>query len=779
MNKFFRKKKKILISIFLLILLYFLIPLPESFFEDEYSTIVVDENEELLRVFLNKDQQWYFPPEKGRKIPEKLKTSIINFEDRYFYYHPGINPFSITRAIFQNIFSGKIKSGASTISMQVIRIHGKRRRTFWNKIIEILQAVKLEIKYSKEDILKMYINHAPYGGNIIGYRAASLKYFGKPPDSLTWNEAAILAVLPNSPGLISPVINKKKLIRKKNQLLKTLLKRNKINRSVFEAGISEPVSGKIKKFPMVAPHFSETIKQNYGNRFKLIRSTIIKKHQVRMENLLNDHQKYLKTLGITNSAMIVVETETGKVRAYCGSHDFFDEINNGQVDGVFAKRSSGSVLKPFLYALSIDEGLILEKTLIKDVPSYFGSFSPSNADKNFNGVVSAKEALIRSLNVPAVRLLNYYGLHKFFFFLKSAGVSTLFRAPDEYGLTLILGGAEISLFDLAKLYTGLGNLGVFRPLKMVYEDLPVPVKTGTRLLNPGASYLTLEILKELKRPGSEFYWEQYQSGYPFAWKTGTSYGQRDAWAVGVNPQWTIAVWAGNFNGEGNRNISGASCAAPIMFDVLNYLPKEEKLRWFRKENISFKKINICADTGYQAGPDCERVLTVDSPDNSKVLRICPYHKTIFTTLDGKTRVCSLCWEKNNYKKVKKLYFTPDVIQFLRERGDIIPQLPPHNKDCSSTGDSNPLKIVYPVPNAKLWIPREFNRELQNATFTVAHRVKGREIFWYIDDVFRGVTKERHKMIFELNEGWHKLLVVDEEGNRDSKRFYVLFTSGHR
>lgn len=777
MIEFLRKKKKFLIIPGALIFIYILIPLPGDLFKDEYSTIVVDENRNLLRVFLNEDQQWYFPPEEDQKVPDKLKTSIINFEDRYFYYHPGVNLFSFARAFFQNIFSGRIKSGASTISMQVIRISGKKSRTFWNKFIEILQAVKLEIKYSKEDILRLYINHAPYGGNIIGYKAASLRYFGKSPEALTWNESAILAVLPNSPGLISPVISKEKLIRKKNRLLKTLLNRKKINKSVYEISINEPVSGKIKKFPMIAPHFSEMVKQNFGNRFKFIHSTIIKEHQVRMEGLLNEHIKYLNSFGIKNGALIVVETQTGKVRAYCGSQDFFDEMTNGQVNGVSARRSSGSILKPFLYALSIDEGLILGKTLIKDIPSYFGSFSPSNADKKFNGVISAKEALIRSLNVPAVRLLNYYGLHKFYFFLKSAGMTSLFRTPDEYGLTLVLGGAETSLFDLAKLYTGLGNLGKFSHLRMVYKDTTDPGNNSTQFFSTGAAYLTVEILKELKRPGSEYYWEQYQSSNPFAWKTGTSYGQRDSWSVGVSPQWTIAVWVGNFNGEGNRNISGASCAAPIMFDVFNYLPKDEKLRWFSKENISLKKIRVCADTGYQAGPNCERIVLVDSPDNSKVVRICPFHKSIFTTPDGKNRVCSLCWGKNNYIKVKKLYFPPDVTQFLREKGDIVPQLPPHKKDCSSIEDSNPIKIIYPVPNAKLWIPKDFNRKLQNVTFTIAHSVKGREVFWYIDDIYQGVTKEKHKMIFKLKAGWNKLQVVDEEGNRASRRFFVIFTSG--
>ncbi len=770
-----KKLKKLVLGIVVpalfLWMLYLAIPLPEPLFKSDYSTVIMDEDGNILRAFLNKDQQWYFPPEAGLVIPGKLKTAILMFEDRYFYKHPGVNLLSLCRAFYQYISSGKVKSGASTISMQVIRLSGKRKRSLLNKLVEMLQAVKLETRYSKEEILKMYVNHAPYGGNIIGYHAASLKYFHKKPEELTWSEAATLAILPNSPGLISPMVNREKLIKKRNKLLNTLFEKKIIDLETYRSSISEPIPKELGSFFNHAPHLAQALVSRYGLTSRVIRTTIIQEHQVRIEKLMADHLKYLDSIGVKNGAALVVETKTGKVRAYVGSQDFFDKNSGGQVDGIYSPRSTGSILKPFLYALAMDEGVILPQTLVRDIPSYFGSFSPANADEKYSGVVTAKEALIRSLNVPAVRLLNTYGLNKFYIFLKSAGMSTLFRSPDEYGLTLVLGGAEATLYDMAALYSGLGNQGKFKPLQVVY-DKNNKTSGQKELISPGACYLTLEVLKELKRPGAEYYWDQYRDRYPIAWKTGTSYGQRDAWAVGVTPQWTIAVWVGNFSGEGNSNLSGARSAAPLMLDIFNYLPKSKENNWFKQPVKGLKSVTICLDTGFAAGLDCEKTVTVLSPGGKKPLKPCPYHKGIWVTPDERHQVCSLCWEPGKYKRVKKLVFPPDIAQYLRESGVILSELPWHKKGCPGITPGNPVRIIYPVRNAKLWIPRDFDGELQYITFKVAHGNRQRSVYWYIDNVYKGTTNHQHKMIAHLDNGWHTLEVVDEEGNRASRRFYA-------
>ncbi len=771
---FLKKFKKSVFLVVFLILIYNIIPLPDNLFTVDNSVVVTDKDGKILRVFLNKNEQWYFPPDPEVKLSKKLTESIINFEDKYFYYHPGVNPFSLLRAFVGNLTSWKVKSGASTISMQVIRIALKKKRTLFNKIIEIFQALKLEIKYSKKEILKMYVDNAPYGGNIIGITAASLRYFNKTPVDLTWNEAALLAVLPNSPGLISPVLDRDELIRKKNRLLKKMVERGIISEDIYTGSISEDVPSGIVKFPILAPHFAEFLKSKYGNRKKLIRSTINKDFQIRIEGMLKQHLNYLGTVGIKNGSVVVAETGTGKIVAYSGSQDFFNNKLSGQVDGARASRSTGSILKPFLYALAIDEGLILERTLLKDIPSYFGSFSPSNASRIFSGVVTAKEALIRSLNVPAVRLLNRFGLHKFYLFLRRSGLTSLVRNPDDYGLTLILGGAESRLIDLVKMYRGLGNYGRFSPLQYVVDYKEEGV--SDELISGEASYLTLQMLKELKRPGAEYYWEQYQRKTPIAWKTGTSYGQRDAWAVGVSPEWTIGVWIGNFTGEGNLELVGSSSAAPLMFDIFNYLPKKKGKEWFDKDNLKFKKVVLCRRTGYVAGDSCEDTIEVDSPISAEVVSVCPYHTTIYVTTDEKFSVCSLCWEDGNYKTVKKLIFPPDVSQFLRNKGDIVDSVPPHKKNCPSGSGSNSIRILYPVKNARILIPVDFNKKVQNITIRVAHKFKKRKIFWYIDKEYKGVTEEKHKKVITLSPGWHHLEVIDSYGNRAGRKFFISFTN---
>jgi penicillin-binding protein 1C len=738
--------------------------------------VVLDEDGQILRAFLNKDQQWYFPPNEKIKIPEKLEKAVLTFEDRYFYYHPGVNPVSIVKAIINNISAGKIKSGASTITMQLVRLALKNKRNIWNKCLEVLQAIKLEIKYSKKELLRMYIENAPYGGNIIGYQAAVLKYFKKIPEQITWSEAALLAVLPNSPGLISPTRNPVILIKKRNSLLKKLKMRKIINSQTYNLSIQEPINKQLFSFFITAPHLAQTLKNRLNIHSGYIRTTIKKEFQVHIEQLLTRHLHFLNSQGIQNGAVLVAETRTGKIRVYLGSQNFFDIQSRGQNDGIISSRSTGSILKPFLYALALDEGIILPSTMMKDIPSYFGTFSPSNADKNYDGLVTAKEALIRSLNVPASRLLNTYGIHKFYHFLKSAGMTTLFRKPDDYGLTLILGGAEANLYDLVKMYCGLGNRGNFIPLTILFSENKTDPLPGIQLISPEASYLTLNMIKDVKRPGAEYYWEQYNNQYPVAWKTGTSYGQRDAWSVGVTPQWTVAVWVGNFSGEGNPNLSGASCAAPLMFDIFNDLPKSTGNHWFDKSGINFKIEKICLDTGFRAGPSCERIVYTEMPRTHSPLRTCPYHKTLFVTHDEKFSVCSLCWKSGQYKPIKKIIFTPDVAQYLRKRGLILSRIPPHQKNCPGLKESKSIQIIYPTQKSKIWIPRDFGGQMQKVTLQVAHGIQNRPIYWYIDDIYKGKTIKNHKMALTLEKGWHKLVVIDSEGNRDQRTFFIAIRS---
>ncbi len=771
MKKDFNKiLKKVIISLLVIFAVYIIIPLPSPLFKDDYSQVVTDENGNILRVFLNADEQWCLPPSGKENIPEKLKVAVINYEDSYFKWHWGVNPVSLFRAAYQDLTEGKIVSGASTITMQVARLMKPKPRTVINKLLEILLAVKIEFHYSKENILKEYLDHAPFGGNIRGYRAASMKYFEKSPKELSWAEAAALAVLPNAPGLVTPFSGNKILKQKRNKLLKKLFDKEIIDRSTYKLSLLEPIISRVYPFRITAPHFTQRVVNQYKNK-KVIKTTIDIKLQQYLDLLVKQYSRRLKNEGIKNCAAIVLETKTGKVKAYIGSQDYFDVQNQGMVDGVRAPRSSGSILKPFLYALSIDDGIIIPQTLIKDIPSYFDGYSPQNYDTKFNGVVTAEDALIRSLNVPAVRLLNTYGIYKFYTFLKTAGISTLFRSADDYGLPLIIGGAEVTLYDMAMLYRGLANEGVFRKSYFVEDDTLNSKSENPQLISPGSCYLTLEMLKNLKRPGGEFFWKTFQNQTPVAWKTGTSFGGKDAWAIGVTPKWTVGIWAGNFDAEPNSNLTGVGTAGPLLFEIINYLPVNQQNKWFEKADMDFKTVQVCKETGFLASQYCDDKIQVDVPLNMAPLRICPFHKNIF--VDPKTgyEVCSKCWGPDRVEK-HILVFPSDVNYYLRKRGKVVEVFPPHNPACGTQNDTDPIDILYPVKMTKIWLPRDYNGKVQKLIIRVAHNRTDKKIFWYVDDSYLGITKHTNEKAVTLNKGWHNLYVIDEDGYSDKVRFFV-------
>ena len=753
--------------------LYASIPLPAPLFAPDYSTLVTDRNGELLRAFLNRNQQWCFPPQPDLAIPDKLQKAILHFEDRRFYDHVGVDPFSLLRGLYQNAVSGKIVSGASTITMQVARLMQPKERTYFNKGLEILQALKIERRYTKEQILRFYLDHAPYGGNIIGYQAACLKYFRKRPEQLTWGEAATLAVLPNAPGLVSPTADRKSLEEKRNRLLHRLRDAGFIDAQTCSLSTLEPTPSGARPFPMYAPHLARYLKDRQDPGRHQIATTLDGNLQRHLQELVERHLHYLRHRGIRNGAALLVETASGKVRAYVGSQGFFDAAAQGQVDGVRARRSSGSLLKPFLYALSMDAGLILPQTRIEDIPTHYGAFAPNNADEKFSGLATVHESLVRSLNVPAVRLLHTYGVYPFYQFLKEAGLTTLFRPADDYGLPLIIGGAEVSLWDMAALFRGLATGGRFYPLQYLEDssateggNAPPP------LISPGASYLTLEMLRDLQRPGAEYYWRQYQDHWPLAWKTGTSYGQRDAWAVGVNPEWVIAVWLGNFSGEGNPDLMGARTAGPLLFDIFNTVPKDQKKNWFARPDDQLASLLTCLDTGFPSGPHCPHQAAVSMPRHMKPLKICPYHKTTYLSGDGTQQVCSLCWEPGNFKPVRQLLYPAAVAQYLRGRGQQVHTALAHKADCPVQPESHPLQITYPDENAHLQIGRDFYGDWQQVVLRAAHTDRYRNLYWYLDEHFLGTTRDKHVQAAELSQGWHLLEVVDGRGHRDRTRFHV-------
>jgi len=740
-------------------------------FPDAYSTLVLDSEGGLLRATLAEDEQYRFPP-AAEPLPRKYVSALLVSEDKRFFRHPGVDPLALANAALANIKAGRRVRGGSTITMQLARLSNPKSRTYFNKLRECLMALKLSLHFSKQEILELYSAHVPMGGNVRGLRAASYVYFGKPPRDLTWAEAALFAVLPRSPSMINLDRERPVLLRKRNDLLGRMLSGGVLDTASYRASCEEPLPTRVRKLPFVAPHFTRLVISREPGK-KVIRTTLERDVQALVEDAARRHNELLSDQGIPNLAVLVLETRTGKVRAYLGSQDFNDSLWGGQVDGVRSRRSTGSLLKPFLAAKALDRGPYTLASRLQDVPTFYGTFAPENASKKFSGLVSMREMLVRSLNVPAVRLLNAHGTADFYEFLAGGGLKGLFRGPDGYGLSLILGGAEASLYELARLYLCLGNLGMLKPLVTEEERAPVrPVTRGDRIMSEGASWLVLNALRELSRPGVEFYWDSFQDAIPVAWKTGTSYGQRDGWSIGVNRQWTIGVWAGDFAGRGNAALSGAGSAAPLMFTLFNALTRPEKQMWFDEPSWDLEEVACCEKSGYPAGPYCPRTVMEKRPRCARVPGRCPFHRRYLVDRRTGRSVCSLCWTEADPAWVSRFIVPPAVAEILKNSGHSVDSVPIHSPDCPSVRRENPIDLVYPVDGIKIVIPRDYGGVWEKIVLSAKHQLAGAHLFWYLNGSLIGDTVGIHRLAVDLTPGPYRLTVQDEEGASRSVAFRV-------
>ncbi|MBP5218977.1 MAG: penicillin-binding protein 1C, partial [Bacteroidales bacterium] len=583
------------------ILLAYLFCLPRNIFKGTgYSTVVTDRNGELLGARTAPDGQWRFPPSDS--VPVKFQTALINFEDRYFVFHRGVNPVSVVRAAIGNIKAGRVTSGGSTITMQVIRMSRRKPRNMFQKVIEAILATRLELRCNKMEILCLYAAHAPFGGNVVGLEAASWRYFGRPPEELSWAEAATLAVLPNSPSDIHPGKNRNRLLEKRNQLLNTLSSRGYLDDLDLELALEEPLPDEPMPLPQVARHLTGFhCKRTPGQR---IRTTVDINLQRQVEAVADQWNLEFAKTGIHDLAAIVLDVRTGDVLAYVGNSNPDIKRPGSDVDIIRSPRSTGSILKPVLYCSLLQEGEILPNTLLPDIPVNINGFSPQNFNRQFAGAVPASEALVRSLNVPAVHMLRKYGVSKFLDILRKCGISTLPKSASHYGLSLILGGGEATLMDIARMYAG---------MSASYQGC---APDGFPLTDKCALWWTIDALKEVNRP-DEIDWHLIGSVKKVAWKTGTSFGFRDAWAVGFTADYAVGVWAGNAQGQGMPGLTGARTAGPVLFDIFNLLrPKEDNGEyyadgWFKEPVYGdYITAEVCSESGHLKGVDCPHADTL-------------------------------------------------------------------------------------------------------------------------------------------------------------------------
>ncbi|MGC3943948.1 MAG: penicillin-binding protein 1C [Chryseolinea sp.] len=751
--------------------------LPAQLFIDPYSTVLEDVHGELLSASIASDGQWRFP--ETQAVSDKFALALTTYEDKRFYHHPGVDPVAMVRAVRQDIAARSIVSGGSTLSMQVIRLSRKgRTRTAWEKIIEIILATRLEWRYTKEKVLSLYASHAPFGGNVVGLDAACWRYFGRPSSQLSWGEAALLAVLPNAPSMIHPGKNRNQLKLKRDRLLEKMKMAGIIDDETMRLSSAEAIPDAPQPLPRMAHHLMVRSERD-GHSGTVVKSTLKRELQSQVEAVVNDHHGRLRAIEVHNIAALVLDVESGEAVAYVGNVPGGMGSHESEVDVVTAPRSTGSVLKPFLYAAMLDEGQILPQTLLPDVPTMINGFVPRNFTRQYDGAVPASEALVRSLNVPAVHLLRSYRYEKFYNLLGDIGMRSLDKPADHYGLALILGGAEGTLWDIAGMYASMARTlnhfddvpGANRYNRFDFhapsylrdvniDSATVEARVPSSYLSAASIYQTFEVLTELSRPGEESGWRNFSSSRKIAWKTGTSFGFRDGWAVGVTPSHVVAVWVGNADGEGRPGLTGTDAAAPVMFDIFAQLNGRA---WFDAPKAEMKQVSVCAQSGQRNNGTCPSTYKTWIVPAGLSSKPCSYHKLIHVSRDRRYRLHNSCASENDVVSQTWFVLPPLEEHFYRNRHISFKPVPPFRPDCVTSDNQSVMSLIYPKANSRIFIPRDLDGRSGQVVFELAHRNPEVAVYWHIDGLYVGATKSKHALPVNTAAGRHILTLVDENG----------------
>ncbi len=780
-NKYFRWG-----CISLLFLIPFYCCLPEKLFSDNFSTVLLSKEGEVLSARLAIDGQWRIA--QTDSIPKKFTTALLAFEDQYFYYHLGVNPVAISKAAWSNLSGGKVKRGGSTITMQVIRLARKgKNRNVIEKLIEAIWATRLELKYSKKEILRLYAQNAPFGSNIVGLEAAAMRYFGRNAAELSWAEAATLAVLPNSPRLIFPGKNQIKLLEKRNRLLTVLYKNGELSQQDYTLAISEPLPEKQFSFPNWAPQLlDQVINDNNGN--STVTTSIEFELQQQVMRILQNYQVNWEVNGIHNAGVLVLETATGNSLAYIGNLQS-GKNNQESVNMITANRSTGSVLKPLLFAAMLNEGMLLPGTLQADIPTQIAGYTPKNYNLTYEGAVPARMAIARSLNVPAVRMLHQYGIEKFSNKLRKLGMKSLKKSAAHYGLSLILGGAEGNLWEMCGMYASLARdlqdfgmlngkyaINNVHPANYVLVEKNKNIKESrtnlkdNSVLNASAIFSMFDAMSEVNRPDEEAGWSEFLSANKVAWKTGTSFGNRDAWSIGITPKYVVGVWVGNADGEGKPLLTGIGSAAPVMFDVLRSLPESD---WFDVPYDDMMRIANCKISGAKASKYCDKIDTAWVPKTGEKTVPCNYHQLIYLHPSGNGRVTADCIDLESTMQRSWFVLPPAMEHFYKTKHADYTVLPDFLPGCSSNNANQMMDFIYPRQGTEIFIPRSFDGDKSNVVFEIAHRKPSTIVYWMLDGVPIGQTKEMHQLAIQAKAGKHIIEVIDANGEKTKRNFVVL------
>lgn len=731
--------------------------------EIDYSQEIYSDNNELIRAFLTKDHKWRLKTKLDNVSPILIKT-IINKEDKYYYYHAGYNPYSIIKAFVTNTGAGQINSGASTISMQLIRLLEKRDRTYLSKFIEVLRAVQLEFQYSKTEILEMYLSLLPYGGNIEGVESASYIYFNTPPSRLSLAQSVTLAIIPNNPNQYR-IDRSANVLNFRNKWLKRFREDNVFDANLISYALSENIVSARYEIPNLAPHFSDYVHANYSSQ--MINSSIHLKTQNDVANILKNYNSILKSKGISNAAAIVIDNLTHKVIAYCGAVDYNDSLAEGQNNGITAERSPGSTLKPALYALSFDRGLYTPKSIINDIPTEFNGYLPENFDQKFYGPVSIEFALFSSLNIPAVKVLQKTGLENFLLLLKLAGFKEITRESKKLGLSMILGGCSANLFELTRLFSSFACSGKLYNVSFLNDKTD---ENYTQLFSPASAFMINEILSvKDNRIETQFIKMKSIQLPNIAWKTGTSFGKRDAWTVGFNSRYTVGVWAGNFNGTGSPFLIGSEIALPIVCDIFNSLPKQNIKKMQSPDEIAHR--TVCKESGKVPNEFCTDLVQDMYIKKVSSSEKCDIHKQVYLSLDSTIEYCTGCLPKSDYIRAVYPIYEPALTMWFEQNSIQYKKLPNHNIECKAKFSGDGPIIVSPSVNYLYYIEQGAGQEI---ALQAINRVNKGEIYWYIDGNYFAKSNTGETIFFKPEKEFYSIKCIDFQARESSVDIKIKF-----
>ena len=759
-KKYSRTIKVVFTILLLFVVLDLLFPLPEK---KEFSKEIHAKDGTLLTAYLTSDDKWRLRTELDEVSPELIKA-MLEKEDSWFYWHFGINPVSVVRAFYRNLTTGETQLGASTITMQVARMLEPKKRTYFNKLAEMFRALQLEIKYSKEEILELYLSLLPFGGNIEGVKSASYIYFNRPPGKLSLAQSIMLAVIPNDPNSLRLDRSNEEIIKNRNYWINKFNQEKIFSSADLKDALDEPVERNRYAIPISAPHFSYYVKDNFNG--DILNTTLDLSVQQTTENLLLRNVNKVFYKGITNGAVLVIDNRNSSVVAYCGSADFYDEGSFGQVNGITAIRSPGSTLKAALYAYAFDDGNLTPQMKFADIPTDFHGYQPENYDLQFYGNVSAEFALLNSLNIPAVKLLEQVGLNNFVNFLEGCGFNQIQKQKSKLGLSMILGGCGTNLQELTRLFSSFARKGKLYPLNFISTENE---DDGEQIFSEASSYLVANILSGTSRSDIADL-SNYSKLPNFAWKTGTSYGKRDAWAIGFNPNYTIGVWMGNFNGVGSPNLSGAEAAVPLLFDLFNAIDYNSDVKWFEvPEDLITRE--VCSQSGMIPTQYCTNTNLDFSIKNQSNNEVCNIHKPVYVSLDETIQYCTGCLPSTDYKKAVYAVYQPELTVWLSKNKYDYHLPPQHNPNCTAKFAEGGPKILSPSEDYEYFLERNSGQEI---LLLAASDSRVKTHYWYVNEKFLKKCKPGERVFFIPDEKELKITCLDDNGRDGSVKVSIKY-----